>query len=304
MTRLFFFGMLYVLGIVCGGDVVWSHPENPLSLTYLGRVDLRDHGQGPKEPSGVTRGPSVNGRFQLWIVSDDSKMLYTFVEDNHQEKNPTFSLAHQHSLPIKGLEGITMNSSGQALVVKEETNTLVRVSQDTFEEVERVRLAHMAGFEELAQHFVDSEKNKGLEGITWNSKSETFFVVKEGRPSMLLEIRNDLQGILNHWILVAEQEFTISGLPQERLDLSGLCYDSHRDKLWLVSDKGQHLFLYNYHTHMVEQRIPLGYRKNKKGIGAYREIVKAEGVTISEDGATLYVVSDKEARLYVYAIRE
>ncbi len=304
MTRLFFFGMLYVLGIVCGGDVVLAHSDNPLSLTYLGRVDLRDHGQGPKEPSGITLGPSLNGRSQLWIVSDDSKTLYTFVEDNHQENNLTFSLVHQHSLPNKGLEGITMNSSGQALVVKEKTNTLVRVRQDTFEEVERVRLTQMAGFEDLAQYFVDSVKNKGLEGITWNPKSETFFVVKEGRPSMLLEIQNDLQGILNHWILGAEQGFTISEMPQERLDLSGLCYDSYRDKLWLVSDKGQHLFLYNYHTHLVEQRIPLGYRKNKKGIGAYREIVKAEGVTISEDGATLYVVSDKEARLYVYAIRK
>ncbi len=304
MTKLFFFGMLYVLGIACGGGVVWAHPENPLSLTYLGRVDLRDHGQGPKEPSGVTRGPSVNGRSQLWIVSDDSKIIFTFVEDNHQKKNLTFSLAHQHSLPVKGLEGISMNSSGQALVVKEETNTLVRVRQDTFEEVERVRLTQMAGFEKLAQHFVDSGKNKGLEGITWNSKSKTFFVVKEGLPPVLIEIQNDLQGILNHWILEAEQGFTVSGLSQERLDLSGLCYDSHRDKLWLVSDKGQHLFLYNYHTHLVEQRIPLGYRKSKKGIGAYREIVKAEGVTISEDGGTLYVVSDKEARLYVYAIRE
>ena len=304
MRRLFFIGMLCVLGSLGAGDASWAYSDNPLSLTYLGRVELRVDGQGPKEPSGITLGSSLHGSTQLWVVSDDSRTLYSFVETDHQKKNLTFFLTHQYSLPVKGLEGITMNASGQALMVKEETNTIIRVRQDTFEEVERIRLTHMEGFEALEQYFVDPEKNKGLEGITWNPKSETFFVVKEGSPPMLIEIQRNLEAILTHWVLGPETGFFIPGVSQERLDLSGLCYDIHRDKLWLVSDKGQHLFLYDYHTNTIDQRIPLGYRKGKEGIGAYREMTKAEGVVISDDGGTLYIVSDKEARLYVYAIRE
>ncbi|CAD7855897.1 MAG: hypothetical protein [Olavius algarvensis Gamma 1 endosymbiont] len=48
------------------------------------------------------------------------------------------------------------------------------------------------------------------------------------------------------------------------------------------------------------QSARLGYG-NK---GKYREIEKAEGVAIDPDTHRLYVVSDKEARLYVFDIRE
>lgn len=277
MTRVFLLAILYFWGSVCGGDVAWAHSDNPLSLTYLGRVELRDHGQGPKEPSGVTWGPSVNGELQLWVVSDDLKMLYVFVEDDHRESHLTFSLARQQSLPVKGLEGITMNSLQQAVMVKEETNTLVRVHQDTFHELEKVRLSHMAGFDQLAEHFSESRNNKGLEGITWNPVSETFFVVKEGRPPMLLEIQRDLQAILGHWILHTKNRFFVPGVTQERLDLSGICYDRHRDKLWLVSDKGQHLFLYTIILMSWNNGFLSGIEQERKRLEPIGRLLKPKG---------------------------
>ena len=124
---------------------------------------------------------------------------------------------------------------------------------------------------------------------------------------MLIEMSADLQAILHHWILDEDRGLTVPGLSQEKLDISGITYDAHRDVFWLTSDKGQSLFVYDYHQHKVTQRIPLGYRAGKKGkgVGRYQRIRKAEGVAISPDGVTLTIVSDKkDSRLYVYAIQE
>ncbi len=123
---------------------------------------------------------------------------------------------------------------------------------------------------------------------------------------MLIELRADLRAILDYWILDEARGFTVPGVPQEVLDVSGITYDTQRKVFWLVSDKGKSLFVYDGHQHKVTQRIPLGYRVGKgKGIGRYQRIQKAEGVALSQDGATLTIVSDKkDARLYVYAIQE
>ena len=58
--------------------------------------------------------------------------------------------------------------------------------------------------------------------------------------------------------------------------------------------------MYDWKANKVMQSARLGYG-NK---GKYREIEKAEGVAIDPDTHRLYVVSDKEARLYVFDIRE
>lgn len=198
-----------------------------------------------------------------------------------------------------------MDASGRAVMVQEGTNSVIRLERDTFEEVEIVALAQMTGFENIQEYFSATGSNKGLEGIAWNASSGTFFVLKEGKPPMLIELREDLRVILHHWILDQEYGFSVPEFPQEKLDVSGIGYDSRRDVFWLVSDKGQSLFIYDYHRQVITQRFPLGFRAgDEKGIGTYQRIEKAEGVAISPDGETLSIVSDKEARLYMYAIHE
>ena len=86
----------------------------------------------------------------------------------------------------------------------------------------------------------------------------------------------------------------------DKLDFSGIVYDQNRKHFWIVSDKGQRLFLYDWKQNQVIQSFTLGYGAN----GEYKEIKKAEGVAIDPDSNRLFVVSDKEARLYVYNIQE
>lgn len=51
-----------------------AHEETALSITFLGDVRLDD--LGPEEPSGVAWGYSQQGKPRLWVVSDDTPMLY------------------------------------------------------------------------------------------------------------------------------------------------------------------------------------------------------------------------------------
>ena len=86
----------------------------------------------------------------------------------------------------------------------------------------------------------------------------------------------------------------------DEIDFSDLCYDQSRDCFWIISDEAKRLFLYDWKRNKVIQSAKLGYGKD----GEYQEIEKAEGVAIDPDTNRLYVVSDEEARLYVYDIRE
>ncbi|MGH7490955.1 MAG: hypothetical protein ACREOO_01025 [bacterium] len=59
------------------------------------------------------------------------------------------------------------------------------------------------------------------------------------------------------------------------------------------------MFLYDWQLNRVIESLPLSY-----GIdGKYREIEKAEGITIDQGSNRLFVVSDKEIRLYVFEIK-
>ena len=285
-------------------QAVWAHEEATLSVTFLG--DVRLDRLGPAEPSGVTWGISQKGKPRLWVVSDDTPMVYLLKEKARVDGFSTWKNAGSFSLPSDSteLEGVTMDASRRAVLVQEGTNRVIRLEKDTFKEVESVALSQMTGFASIQESFARASSNKGLEGIAWNASSETFFMVKEGKPPLLIEVHEDLSAILRHWVLDEERGFSVPGLPQEKLDMSGIGYDTRRDLLWLVSDKGQSLFVYDYHRHRVLQRFPLGFSAGReKGIGTYRRIKKAEGVAISPDGESLFVVSDKEARLFVFAIR-
>ena len=59
------------------------------------------------------------------------------------------------------------------------------------------------------------------------------------------------------------------------------------------------LFLYDLDQGQVIQSAALGYEKD----GEFREIEKAEGVAVDAEHHRLYVVSDAEARLYVFDLR-
>jgi uncharacterized protein YjiK len=265
--------------------------EEPcLSLTYLDRTKIND--DHLDEPSGLALS---HDKDSLWTVSDDTKRVFNLTLDGDLREAESFAI------PVKGLEGITLDPTGAfLLVVQEGDNEIIKIRTSTEEVDDRKRLREMAGYDDVAEHFAGSGSNKGLEGICWNSGTGTLFVLKEGEPGLLLEVSSDLQTIRDHKLLGAENGFRDAETADDELDFSGICYDESRDRFWIVSDKGQRLFLYDWDEDRVVQSFPLGYGKG----GKYREITKAEGVAVEPDAHRLYVVSDEEARLYIFDIRQ
>ena len=86
----------------------------------------------------------------------------------------------------------------------------------------------------------------------------------------------------------------------EKLDFSGLSYDSSSDTLWIVSDKGRCLFQYDWARDTVLQRLDLTISTKDKPT----QIRKPEGVAFDPDRNRLYVVSDRDGDLYVFRLHD
>ena len=261
------------------------------NLTYLDRFKIEDKDAGLTEPSGLVRAHDGNG---LWTISDDTARVFHLDLDGKLNRDRSFDV------PDTGLEGITIDPSGAYLfAVREETNEIVRLDTGKRRVASRQRLADMAGFDGIADHFADGGANKGLEGITWNADTGTLFCLKEGRPGLLIEVQPDLRTILGHAVLDARNGFTDPEASADEIDYSGICYDPTRTAFWIVSDKARRLYLYNALDDRVVHSAPLSYAKD----GAFREVKKAEGVAFDAASRRLYVVSDEEVRLYVFDVR-
>ena len=266
--------------------------DDGLQLVYIERFDIENKAEGLREPSGLML---ANDRAALWTVSDDKKRIFKLTLQGQLDTANSFAISD------KGLEGIALDPSGAFLLtVQEENNQVIVVDAGTQKVTQKQRLSDMQGYSQVDQHFANGDKNKGLEGITWNSDSSTIFVLKEGEPGLLLELSTDLSTILNQKLLTAGNGFQDNDVGGDELDFSGIFYDSTRMKFWIVSDKGQRLFLYDWNADRVLQSVALAYSQN----GKQREIEKAEGVTLDPSTGRLYVVSDAEARLYVFEVRE
>jgi uncharacterized protein YjiK len=261
------------------------------SLTYLDRFKIDDEEAGLTEPSGLALSQE---RDALWTVSDDTKKVFKLSLDGKLAKDQSFKIDE------KGLEGITLGPTGDSLLaVKEESNEILLISTASEKVTSRHALSDMAGFDEVAQHFSGGGANKGLEGITFDQDTGTFFLLKEGEPGLIIEISKDLGSILGSHVLDATNGFVDDEVDEDTIDFSGIQYDAVRSQFWIVSDKAKRLFLYDWDQNQVIQSAALGYEKD----GEFREIKKAEGVAIEPRSHRLYVVSDEEARLYVFDIR-
>jgi uncharacterized protein YjiK len=266
--------------------------ELSFSLTYLDRIKIENKAAGLTEPSGLALSHEQDA---LWTISDDTKKFFKLSLDGQLQKDASFRI------PDKGLEGIVLDPTGEFLLtVKEESNEIIKVNVDTREVADRKRLAGMAGFDEVASYFIGDGTNKGLEGITWNTATGTIFVMKEKAPGLLVEISSDLRTIQSHQLLNEKNGFRDSDVGADDLDFSDICYDPSRDRFWIISDKAERLFLYDWKENKVLQSAKLSYGKDHK----YQKIKKPEGVVIDPEAKRLYVVSDEEARLYVFDIRQ
>ncbi|MGI9489658.1 MAG: SdiA-regulated domain-containing protein [Geminicoccaceae bacterium] len=261
------------------------------SLTYLDRFKIKDEEAGLTEPSGLVLARDDDA---LWTISDDNERLFKLDLEGELLSDQSFKIDDE------GLEGVTVDPiTGDLLVIKEEAYEILKIDTTSKKTASRHLLSDMAGFEIIGQHLSGDADNNGLEGITFNQDTETFFLLKEREPGLIIEISKDLESILGMRVLDAINGFADDDVDADEIDFSGLQYDPARSSFWIVSDRAKRLFLYDWEHDQVIQSATLGYEKD----GKFREIEKAEGIAIDARSHRLYVVSDAEARLYVFDFR-
>ena len=264
-------------------------PSPAFHLTFLERHSIRKRKKGLLEPSGVALASDGD---LLWVVCDETRALFGLSLEGRLERSIRIA--------EKGLEGITLAPGGQsALVVEEKDNEVLEIELRSGKELRRQRLEAIEGFEAIAEHFRSDGRNKGLEGISINAATGSIVVMKERDPGLLIEISSDLSRILGVQALDHHSGFVVAGQPSQAIDFSDLCYDISRDQFWILSDQARRLFLYDWRSHRVVHSAPLAYGHK----GHYREVSKPEGIAIDPERRRLYVVSDDEARLYVFDVR-
>ena len=264
----------------------------PLTLTLIAQHRILDRAAGLNEPSGLTLNADGSA---LYTVSDDTKAIFKL------DLKGRLCVSESFFIGVDDLEGIAISADGSSLfLVQEEANAILLVDLESRREVSRRPLEGMNNYHSIRHYFPDIPDNKGLEGITVNARNNHVFVVKEGRPGLLIEVSADLQTILNTRVLSADNGFVHASVKAKKLDFSGLSYDSIRDTIWITSDQGQCLFHYDWNSDQVLQAIDL---KTGNG-GKFKRIRKSEGVAIDPVHKRMYVVSEQDQMLYVYEIHQ
>ena len=267
-------------------------PMPSFRLELLSRHSIRDPSLGLNEPSGLTLNRDGSA---LYTVSDDTKAIFRL------DLKGRVSVADSFFIGLDDLEGIAISrDDSELLVVQEVTNSLVIVDLNTRRERSRRPLSAMTNYATIAKHFPDLPDNKGLEGITVNADNGHVFVVKEGRPGLLIELDPSLTTILSAKELKADMGFAHPKVKPGKLDFSGLSYDSKRHTIWITSDKGQCLFHFDWERDAVLERLDLTIST----VGKDKQVRKAEGVAIDPDRNRVYVVSDRDAELYVFKLHD
>ncbi|MAB55863.1 MAG: hypothetical protein CMN93_08315 [Synechococcus sp. CPC35] len=267
-----------------------SPRTGPFRLELVQRQRISDGGLGLSEPSGLTLNADGTA---LYSVSDETRAIF------RMDLNGLVSASESFPVSATGLEGIALSGDGRRLlVVQEETNAVISIDLASRRELKQSPLAAMTNYAGIAKHFPARPDNKGLEGITINSRDQHVFVVKEGRPGLLIELDPDCSTILSSRLLTAANGFSHPKIGPRKLDFSGLSYDSQRDTIWVSSDKGQCLFHYDWKRDQVLQRLDLVLNDGGKS----RRVRKAEGVAVDPDRGRVYVVCDRDAELYVFKL--
>jgi uncharacterized protein YjiK len=119
---------------------------------------------------------------------------------------------------------------------------------------------------------IDGSKNSGLEGITYNSSNGHFYLINEKDPVLLIEADKKLNE-------VNRKEINVK-------DLSGVSYSLKENCLWLLSDEEQKIIKSSLDGDIItEYRITID---------------QPEGIAVDDEKGLIYVVSDREEKLYVY----
>ena len=275
-----------------------SHAAGSQTLTQLGSpVDISNP-FSPQFREALGLGTAKN-QTSLWSISDSELKVYklTLSGGNDGSFVPT-PINSQSTVTAIDFEGITYappppgNTDDHFIYVANEAgNAILPINYNTQKYYAQKTLAGMTGYTtvpcsngtSVASQFSGSSANSGLEGITWDPDLNSFFVIKEKDPGLMIRISADLTQIQGCRVL------TFSGM-----DYSDISYDSTRGLFWIVSDEAQKLYTYNWTTDTVIKTWNLGY-------------TNGEGVAFDPSNSRLYIATDNgggsDSYLYTYSVQ-
>jgi uncharacterized protein YjiK len=162
------------------------------------------------------------------------------------------------------LEGVAYDSLDQAIwIIEERKGEIVKL------DIQGTELERHPVYMDI------TNTNNGLEGIAI-TVSKQFWVVNQNQPCELIELNSDFS-IHNHF------SFSFIG------DLNGLCHDVVDGQFWMVSSTNRLLIHWNQSEGIMEQyNLPMR---------------TPEGIAIDFNNNLAYIVSDSEAKLYVFQLK-
>lgn len=222
-----------------------GYPVGDLKLVNSYNIDIT-------EPSGLSFGPENK---TLLVVSDNTNQVYEISFDG--------DIIRKLNYVGSDLEGVTYNSAENVIAITEE-----RAREVVF-------IDYQSGLE-VSRFSIDIESgsdNKGLEGISYSSNNNAYYIVNEDDPGELI-VWNPELGIIQETVLsIAE-------------DYSSVFIDNEMSLLWILSDESRALFMCDYKTNvLMEYKL---------------DISKYEGVVVDYNQNTLFLVNDKTATLEKY----
>lgn len=203
------------------------------------------------EPSGLTYHDG-----NLYVISDAVPYLYKLSLNGLLEDS--------YPIYIKQLEGLTYNKATEKFVLLSESKRSITSFTITNGTAKHHKIKGK-----------QKQSNKGLEGICYNSKKQSLYIINEAHPKQLLKI--SAKGKI-------KKEFDLKFAK----DVSGIVYDAVLDVFWILSDESQALYKVSSKGKKL-QKIPL-------------KIKKPEGVALDEN-RRLYIVSDLTSQLFIYQLK-
>lgn len=174
------------------------------------------------------------------------------------------------TIPFDGedLEGIDYDARDHTLWLVEERRREVIHMDTTGRVLKRKEL-----------EIVQRVENDGLEGITVNPVNGHIYVINEKNPAIFIELSPELDIIrINPVDFEGKKSVT---------DISGLFYDPDTAEIWILSEESQKIVITDGALNPLRSFELL--------------VDKAEGLTVDTQRRLIYVVSDSDSNLYVYA---
>jgi len=230
-----------------GGDI--PPVEEAGKLEKISEFDLN-----VTEPSGLSFGPDGN---TLLMVSDNTNKVY----ETDLEGNVLRELNYVGS----DLEGVTFNAGEQIIAITEErARQVVFLDYQNGEEQNR--------FDIVTGGVTD---NKGLEGISYNSNNDAYYIVNEDVPGEMIVWNETYSNISTTELHFAS-------------DYSAIFVDTKNAFVWMVSDESQALYKCDYNAKLIKEYPLPG--------------TKFEGIAIDIEKQLVYLVNDKTFKLFIFKI--